>query len=153
MLEVAWGLSRRGEGVQDWSDTLLQDKVGKGFIWGRFLFQQTFEAVLCFFLDVAFIPLKEFKLHADYFSFDLNDVEIEFRVQFFACLGHSLVFIRLACVLSLVSLKVLCLSLFDEIVNLGLRHNITDHLKHLASELAVESDIRVDLVKIMHVVI
>lgn len=77
VLEIAGMVLLGGQRVQDRSDTLFEDEIGKSFVRGRLLLQETFQAILGLFLDVALVSLEELELHADDLCFDLHGVEIK----------------------------------------------------------------------------
>jgi hypothetical protein len=118
--------------VEDRSNAFLENEVGQRFVRHRLSPEQSFDAVLCLLLNIAFVPLKKLELHANDFRLYLNYVEVEPGQQFLWWLHLHVFFWGRG-----VALEVLGLSHLDEALNYGVVHDVADDFEHFAGKLAV----------------
>lgn len=134
--------------VEDRSNAFLQNEVGERLVRHGLGPEQSFDTVLCLLLDIAFVPLEKLELHANDLRLDLHYVEVK-PVQQFLWGLHLHVFFRGRCV----TLEVLGLSHLNEALHYRVVHDVADDFEHFAGKLAVQPDVGVDLVQVVHIVV
>lgn len=93
--------------------------------------------------------MEVLELHADNLGLHLHNIEIEPTLQIVALLLVA----PLLILIQVISIEKLSLTLLYEWVQLLMVDNVADEFEHLADHVAVQSNIRVDLIQIVHVII
>jgi len=80
-LEVTVLVTIASHAVEDGAYALFQDEIRQGFVWRCFLFDEFFKTCLRFLLYDPLVSLEQLEINADYFRFDLDEVEVKLSQQ------------------------------------------------------------------------
>lgn len=155
MLERSWWPWRGAQHIKSWSHALFEDLIRQSFLLLRGLIEETLKASPCGPEDIILLSLEVFEVDGDDFGFHLDGVEIEPCVEECPSWTSRLIgssWLRITSILWSWS-KVSLLSISEVHIESWVRHDIAKHLQALADELCSLSDVRIEDVKVTHVLV